>query len=224
MDVYQAVTTRRAVRAFTDRPVPRAVLDRVLNAAARTPSGGNLQPWRVHVLSGAPLAELKKRAGERTAAGDPGDEPDYAMYPADLVAPYRRRRIEAAAQRFEAARVRRDDAEGRQRALAANWQCFGAPVLLLVSVDRRLGAAQWADVGMYVQTVMLLLRAEGLHSCTQMAWSVYHRTVADVLPLEPELILYCGVSIGYEDPSAPFPRTRRAPLSETVTFLGGPIA
>ncbi|MGW7822213.1 nitroreductase [Streptomyces puniciscabiei] len=220
MDVYEAVASRRAVRAFTDEPVPRAVLERVLAAAARAPSGGNLQPWQVYVLTGAPLAELKKRTGERAAAGDPGDERQYRMYPPEPRSPYRERRSAAAAQRFGALRIRRGDAEARRAAVAANWRCFGAPCLLLCYIDRAMGAAQWADLGMYLQTVMLLLRAEGLHSCAQMAWSVYHRTVAEVVSPPEELILFAGVSIGFADPSAPVARIDRAPLAETVTFLG----
>ena len=82
-----------------------------------------------------------------------------------------------------------------------------------------MGPPQWADVGMYLQTVMLLLRAEGLHSCPQMAWSVYRKTVAKVLSPPKELILYCGMSIGYEDVTVHHPRTGRAPLDETVTFV-----
>ena len=84
MDVYEAVRTRRAVRGFTDQPVPREVLERVLSAAAHSPSGSNLQPWNSYVLTGAPLAELKKRASERVAAGDPWDEREYQMYPPAL--------------------------------------------------------------------------------------------------------------------------------------------
>ncbi|MGW2647348.1 nitroreductase [Streptomyces sp. NPDC001393] len=219
MDVYEAVVSRRAVRAFTEEPVPRAALERVLTAAARSPSGGNLQPWHIHVLTGAPLAELKKRTAERAAAGDPGDERQYRMYPPEPTSPYRERRSAAAARRFGALGIRRGDAEARRAAVAANWRCFGAPCLLLCSIDREMGAAQWADLGMYLQTVMLL-RAEGLHSCAQMAWSVYHRTVAEVVSPPPELILFAGLSIGFEDPSAPFARIDRAPLGETVTFLG----
>ncbi|WP_225094853.1 nitroreductase [Streptomyces sp. CoH27] len=219
MDVYEAVASRRAVRAFTDEPVPRAVLERVLTAAARSPSGGNLQPWHVYVLTGAPLAELKKRAGERVTAGDPGDERAYEMYPARLRSPYRERRSTAADRRFGALGIRREDLGARRAAVAANWRCFGAPCLLLCYIDRHMGAAQWADLGMYLQTVMLLLRAEGLHSCAQMAWSVYHRTVAEVVSPPEELILFAGLSIGFEDPSAPYARTDRAPLARTLTFL-----
>ena len=92
MDVYEAVRSRRAVRAFTDEPVSREVLERVLSAAAWAPSGSNIQPWHVYVLTGEPLVELKRRAGERVAAGDPGDEREYEMYPAALKSPYHERR------------------------------------------------------------------------------------------------------------------------------------
>jgi nitroreductase len=109
--------------------------------------------------------------------------------------------------------------EARQRAASANWQFFGAPAALFCYIHRDMGAPQWADVGMYLQTVMLLLRAEGLHSCPQMAWSVYRKTVAKVLSPPEGLILFCGVSIGYEDAAAANQdRTGRAPLEETVTF------
>jgi nitroreductase len=70
MDVCEAVTSRRAVRGFSDRPVPKEVLERVLSAAARSPCGSNLQPWNIYVVTGGPLAELKKRAGKRVAAHD----------------------------------------------------------------------------------------------------------------------------------------------------------
>ncbi|MER7991271.1 nitroreductase [Streptomyces noursei] len=221
MDVYQAVTTRRAVREFTDEPVPRATLERVLSAAARTPSGANIQPWTVYVLTDAPLAELKKRIAERTEADDPGDEREYPMYPPELASPYRERRSAAAAQRFDALGIRREDARKRAEIIAANWQCFGAPALLLSYIHRDLGSAQWVDLGMYLQTVMLLLRSEGLHSCPQMAWSVYHRTVAEVVSPPEELLLFGGLSVGFEDTSAKFARIDRAPLAETVTFLDG---
>ncbi|MEV2192626.1 nitroreductase [Streptomyces phaeochromogenes] len=219
MDVYEAATSRRAVRGFTDRHVPREVLERVLSTAARAPSASNLQPWHAYVVTGGPLAGLKKRAGERLAAGDPWDEPEYEMYPPALKSPYRERRSAFGEQRYGALGIPREDLEARQRAAAANWECFGAPAALFCYIDRDLGPAQWSDVGMYLQTVMLLLRAEGLHSCTQMAWAKYHRTVAEVLSPPDELTLFCGMSIGFEDPTVGYTRTGRAPLDETVVFV-----
>ena len=171
MDVYVAVTSRRAVRGFTDVPVSSDVLERVLSAAAWSPSGSNIQPWHIYVLTGGPLAELKRRAGERVAAGDPWDEREYEMYPPALKSPYHERRSAFGKQRYGALGISREDREARQRVAAANWNCFGAPAALFCYIDRDMGLPQWADVGRYLQTVMLLLRAEGLHSCLQMAWS-----------------------------------------------------
>lgn len=220
MDVYEAVTSRRAVRGFTDRHVPREMLERVVSAASWAPSASNLQPWHAYVLTGGPLAELKKRAGQRLTSGAPWDEPEYEQYPPALKSPYRERRAAFGEQRYGALGIPRADLEARQRAAAENWNCFGAPAALFCFIDRDLGPAQWSDVGMYLQTVMLLLRAEGLHSCAQMAWAKFHKTVAEVLSPPDELILFCGMSIGFEDVTVDHPRTSRAPLDETVTFIG----
>ncbi|MFF3575146.1 nitroreductase [Nocardia jiangxiensis] len=219
MDVYNAVMSRRAVRGFTDRGVEREVLERVLSAAAWAPSGSNIQPWHVYVLTGPPLAELKKRAGKRVAAGDPWDEREYEMYPSELKSPYQERRFAFGQQRYGALGISRDDWEARQRTAAANWDCFGAPAALFCYIDRDMGSAQWVDIGMYLQTVMLLLRDEGLHSCPQMSWSVYRKTVAEILSPPKELMLFCGMSIGYEDLTVGYVRTGRASLDETVAFV-----
>jgi len=149
------------------------------------------------VLTGAPLAELKKRTAERLAAGDPGDEPEFEIYPPRLKSPYRERRFTAGEQRYAALGIAREDKQARGDQVAANWDCFGASAALFCYIDRDMGSAQWADIGMYLQTIMLLLRAEGLHSCPQKAWSVYHRTVAEVVSPPGELMLFCGMSIGF---------------------------
>lgn len=219
MDVYEAVTSRRSVRGFTDQPVSRDVLERVLAAAAWAPSGSNLQPWHVYVVTGETLTTLKKAATERVAAGEPWDEREYVMYPAALHSPYQERRAAFGRERYSALGVAREDWEARARAAIANWDCFGARAALFCYVDRELGLPQWSDLGMYLQSVMLLLRAEGLHSCPQMAWSQVRTTVADVLSPPPELVLFCGMSIGYEDPAVTYVRTGREPLEATVTFV-----
>jgi nitroreductase len=190
------------------------VLKRVPSAAAWSPSGSNLQPWNSYVLTGTLLAELKTRAIERVAHGDPWDGREYEMYPPALKSPYGERRSAFGKERYSALGIAREDWE-------ANWNCFGAPAALFCYIDRDLGRPQWADVGMYLQTVMLLLRAEGLHSCPQMAWSQVRETVAEVLSPPDGLILFCGMSIGHEDPKVSYTRTGRAPLDETVTFVDG---
>ena len=221
MDVYEAVTSRRAVRGFTDEPVSQEIINRVLTAAAWSPSGSNIQPWNIYVVTGAPLAELKKLATERVATGVPWDEPEYLMYPPEMKSPYGERRSAFGKERYTALGVAREDWEARQRAAIANWDCFGAPAALFCYIDRDMGPAQWADLGMYLQSVMVLLRAEGLDSCPQMAWAKVHETVGQVLSPPDSQMLFCGMSIGHEDNTVPYIRTGRAPLSETVTFVDG---
>ncbi|GHB07209.1 nitroreductase [Streptomyces termitum] len=220
MDVYEAVDSRRAVRAFSDEPVPREVLERVLTAAARAPSSGNLQPWRLYAVAGEPLAELKRRATARALAGDPGDEREYPMYPDGLAAPYPDRFSAAAAQRYAALGIARDDPDRPRKIAAVNAEAFGAPVVLFCYLDRAMGPGQWGDAGMYLQTVMLLLRAEGLHSCPQVMWTVYRETVGRTVGADDGLVLFCGVSVGFEKEGVPRPRTGRADVAETVTFVG----
>ncbi|GHF21683.1 nitroreductase [Streptomyces morookaense] len=225
MDVYEAVESRRAVRAFSEEPVPEEVLERVLTAAAQAPSSGNLQPWHIYVVTGEPLADLKRRATARALAGDPGDEREYPMYPAELAPPYLDRFAAAAAQRYEALGIDRDDPERPKTIAALNSEAFGAPVVLFCYLDRTMGPGQWADAGMYLQTVMLLLRAEGLHSCPQVMWTMYRKTVGRTVGAgtgaDDGPVLFCGLSVGFEKEGAPRLRTGRADLSETVSFIRG---
>jgi nitroreductase len=219
MDVYHAVRTRQSIRAFTDQPVPRDVVKRVLAAAVDAPSGSNMQPWNIYVVSGDPLARLKKAVSERVAAGDRGDDREFANLPPEVRPPYLDRMTALGEGIYGAHGVAREDAAGRARIRARNWNCFGAGTALFCYLDRDMPKPRWADVGIYLQTVMLLLRAEGLHSCTQEVWAEYHRSVAEVTCPPPERMLFCGMSIGFADPAVRHPRIRRAPLSETVTFL-----
>ncbi|MGW6007941.1 nitroreductase family protein [Streptomyces sp. NPDC055210] len=220
MDVYEAVDSRRAVRAFSQMPVSKEVLERVLAAATRAPSSGNLQPWHVFVVTGEPLAELKRRATARALAGDPGDEREYPMYPPGLASPYLDRFSAAAALRYEALGIERDDPARPMKIAALNTGAFGAPVVLFCYLDRTMGPGQWAEAGMYLQTVMLLLRAEGLHSCPQVMWTMYRKTVSEMVGADDGSVLLCGVSVGFEKEGAPRLRTGRADVTETVSFLG----
>lgn len=221
MNVYEAVRSRRSVRCFLDRPVPAAVLTRVLSAAVRAPSGGNLQPWQVYVLSGRRLDDLKSRVRRRIAAGDSGDQLPVPPYPSQLPTIYAQRLYDMGARRYGAVGVAPDDKESRARVRAGNWECFGAPTALFCYLDAQMFPPQWMDAGTFLQSVMLLLRAEGLDSCPQIAWAEYHRSVADVIEPPNGQVLACGMSIGYADPLEPEAPMPRAPLSETVTFVDG---
>lgn len=221
MHVHDAVASRRSVRAFLPTPVEPATIRRVLALAARAPSGGNLQPWHVDVLAGEPLARLKAQMQALLAAGE-RETAAYEVYPRDLPSPYRERRFEVGEAMYARLGIPREDKPARLRWFARNYAFFDAPMALFCSVDRRMGPPQWADLGMYLQTVMLLLRAEGLDSCPQECWAAYPDTVGRALALPPERMLFSGMAIGLADPTHPLDglQTRRAPLEENVRFLG----
>ncbi|MCX7273482.1 MAG: nitroreductase [Burkholderiales bacterium] len=223
MNVYEAVASRRSIRAFLDTPVDGAVIRRVLAAASRAASGGNLQPWHIDVVAGEPLAELKTIMRTRVVEAPNGDEvKDYSVYPKDLVSPYRERRFQVGEDMYAILNVPRDDRAGRLAWFARNYQFFGAPMALFCTVDRRMGQPQWSDLGMYLQTVMMLLREEGLDSCAQECWSTYPTTITRFLGTPDERMLFTGMAIGYRDESHPINQlvTRRAPLEEYASFRG----
>jgi nitroreductase len=222
VNVTEAVRTRRSVRAFLDRPVPGAVLREVVELAARAASGGNLQPWRLFVLAGEPLAELKARMKTRLTTGPTSEPTEYEIYPPDLWEPYRTERYVVGEEMYALLGTPRTDKPGRLRQFARNFEFFGAPAALFCYVDRRMGRPQWSDLGMYLQTLMLLLRERGLDSCAQECWSVYPKTVGEFLQPPAELMLFCGMAIGYADPDAPVNRlnTRRLPLEQIASFRG----
>lgn len=209
----------KAVRArLLDTPVPAAALRRVLTAALQAPSGGNLQPWHVYVVSGPILDELKQRVRRRVAEGDRGDQLPVAPYPRSLAPPYAERLDDMGARRYGAVGVDRSDRAERAKVRAGNWECWGATTALFCYLGEKMLPPQWMDAGGFLQTVMLLLRAEGMDSCPQIAWAEYHETVQEVLNPPEDLVLACGMSIGVADPNVPRPAMPRMPLSEAVTF------
>ncbi len=217
MNVTEAVERRISVRSFRSDPVSSQQVLTLLEKASRAPSGGNLQPWRVHALTGAPLAELRQRA----VANPLGEPPEYEVYPGSLWDPYRRRRFECGEDLYATIGIPREDRAGRLQQLARNALLFGAPVGLFFSLDRRLGPPQWADLGMFIQTVMLLAVEDGLSTCAQEYWSRYPRTLADLLKLPAEQMVFCGMALGYaDDHPINTLRTRRDPASDWATLLG----
>lgn len=221
MNVYEAVATRRSVRDFLPTPVPGEVIRRVLQQALRAPSGGNLQPWHLHVVGGEKMDALKALMRERVQQV-PHEDAEYDIYPKELVAPYRDRRFAIGEAMYACLGIPREDKAARRAWFGRNFQFFGAPLALFCSVDRRMGPPQWSDLGMLLQTVMLLLRAEGLDSCAQECWAVYPQTIGRFLSLPDEQMLFCGMAIGFARRDRPIDAlvTERAPLQEVARFMG----
>ena len=198
MRVNEAVAARRSVRGFTDRPVDPVQVRDLLIAASRAPSGGNLQPWHVDVMTGEPLAAFKTVMAAKLAAGEV-EQPEYPIYPTELDMPYKDRRFAVGEAMYGHIGIPRDDRAARRAWFARNFTFFGAPLAVFVSVGRGMGAPQWSDLGMFLQSFMLLAQEAGLATCAQECWAMYPQTVGAAIGIPAERMLFCGMSVGYED-------------------------
>ncbi len=222
MNVTEAVATRRSVREFLPDPVDRATLERVLDTARNSPSGGNTQPWNATLLAGAPLEALLASVAEVLPQGRAAHAPEYDIYPKGLEGAYEARRLAVGEALYGALAIPREDKMARMQWFARNFEAFGAPVLMLVHTPKYMGPPQWSDIGMWLQTIMLLLREEGLDSCPQEAWAIYSAQIRAQVAIPDDHIFFCGMAIGHRDSAAPvnnFP-VPRAPLAESIRFEG----
>lgn len=220
MNVSTAVAARRSIRRFLDRPVPPDLLREVLEKARSAPSGGNLQPWQAVVLTGGALTQLKTEMQSALMQPPSSELPEYRIYPEGLPDPWRERRSSNGEALYSALGIAREDMAARISQLARNFTFFDAPVGLFVHLPRFMGPPQWADLGIWLQTVMLLLVEAGLGSCPQEAWSAYPETVKRVTGIPEDDLLFCGLAIGWPDTDAPVNSfaNARASLEETVRF------
>ena len=207
MNVSDAVVARRSIRKF------RSLLDQ----AARAPSGGNVQPWRVTVITGTTMPTFL----EHVRASAPQPEPEYDVYPPKLKSPYRDTRFKLGEDMYALLGIPRDDKPARYRHLARNFEFFDAPTALFCWIDRTMGPPQWSDLGMFLQTFMLLATEAGLDTCPQEAWASSSDAVRSFVGAPDELGLFCGVAIGHRDPDAPVNAlvSDREPLDTWAEFL-----
>jgi len=222
MDVLEAMTGRRSIRAFLQTAVPRATVEAILAAAARAPSGSNIQPWRVRVTVGEELARLSAALLAAHAAGQRVPR-EYEYYPRTWREPYLARRRKVGWELYSLAGVARGDTAAGDAQRARNFAFFGAPVGLFFLIDRDLEQGSWLDTGMFIQNVMLAARAHGLETCPQAAFCDHHDVVRRELGLPADQALVCGMSLGHADPDAAVNRlvSERAPLADFVSFGPG---
>jgi len=217
MDVNAAVQKRMSVRQFTNEPVPDETLRSLLADAARAPSGGNLQPWRIYAVNGESMTKMR----EFLATQPPIDKPEYDIYPAELGEPYRTNRFTVGEQMYATLGIPREDKDGRRRQFAYNNDFFGAPAAIFCFVDRGMGPPQWSDLGMFLQTFMLLAVERGLGTCAQEYWAVRHVAVRSFVGAPDNEMLFCGVAVGHVDDSAPINslKSERMPLDMWTKFI-----
>lgn len=223
MNVEEAIQARYSCRAFLpDKPVDRRAVEHLLKVAAQAPSGGNLQPWQVVVLSGEALAALVADVKAQAETMPRGEDTEYRIYPKDLKEPYFSRRHKCGEDLYATIDVAREDKQGRLKQYRRNMELFGAPVGLFVYLDRQMQPGQWSDAGMFIQTFMLAAAGQGLATCAQEFWAMWHSAVARYTSPPDDWMLFCGIALGYADLDAPINtlRTERAEVSEFAAFKG----
>lgn len=198
MNVSDAIKSRKSIRAFLDKPIDTTLLVDLLKLSSRSPSGGNLQPWNIYLLNGKKMVAFKQFMNTWK---DP-EQPQYNIYPPNLKEPYRTSRFELGEAMYELLEIPRDDKEARFSHLMENFNFFGAPAALFCFVDETMGPPQWSDLGMFLQTFMLLAQEHGIDTCAQEAWAVKPTSLKTFFSVPDELNIFCGMSIGYRDNKA----------------------
>lgn len=216
MDVSTAVDRRSSIRAFLDTPVADEAIAELLTKASRAPSGGNVQPWRIYVVNGDAMVRFREMV-----AGSDIEQAAYEIYPPGLKEPYKTARFELGMQMYDLLGIARDDKAGRFGQMLKNYEFFGAPAAIFCFTDRQMGPPQWSDLGMFLQTFMLLAQEAGIDTCPQEAWAMWEGAISGFVGAPEDERLFCGVAIGHADPDATVNtlRSERFPLEDFATFV-----
>ena len=227
--VDHAIATRRSVRGFLATPVPRATVEGILAVARRAPSGTNIQPWKVHVLTGASKLSLSDKIlaahdvdYERQRRGEPAlHQQEYGYYPVEWFEPYLARRRKLGWELYGLLDIGKKDYDKMHEQHGRNYRFFDAPVGMIFTIDRRMQQGAWLDYGMFIENIMIAARGRGMDTCPQQAWATYHKVIAPLTGMPENEMLVCGLALGWEDKSvtANQLKTERAPVSEFAVFL-----
>jgi nitroreductase len=217
--VAEAIASRRSVRAYLDREVPRATIEAILRIAAQAPSGSNIQPWRVYVLAGAALERLRGAMRDAFLAGEP-HEREYKYYTESVFEPYLARQRACGWGLYGMLGIGRGDREKSRAYRATNYEFFGAPIGMVFTIDRRLERGSWLDYGMFVQSIMVAARGFGLHTCPEASIAEFHSIIRTQLAVPESELVVCGIALGHADHEAVINRfrTSREPVEAFATF------
>lgn len=223
LSAEQAILTRRSIRAFLPTPVPRETVEEILTLASRSPSGSNIQPWKVRVLMGDVRKQVS--AAIQAAIDKDGEEKhrrEWNYYPVNWREPFLGRRRKIGWDLYGLMGIRKGDFEGTNRQRRRNYDFFDAPVGLIFTLDEDLEIGSWLDLGIYIGAVMIAARGMGLDTCPQAALANFHDVLRAELAIPQNEVVVCGMALGHADPEAPENRlvTERAPASEFATFHG----
>lgn len=219
--VDEAIMSRRSVRAFLPDPVDEQTIRDILTVGARAPSGTNMQPWKVYVVTGEKKQAVSDAVLNSGVRAEKIAWDEYKYYPDKFFEPYYARRRAVGYALYDALGIPKRDVNQMRAQHDRNFVFFDAPVGMIFTIDRRLNQGSWIDHGMFLQSIMIAARGRGLHTCPQAAFAPYHKQIRPVLNIPDEEIVTCGMALGYEDVSKPENkfRTERASLDEFVTFV-----
>jgi nitroreductase len=225
--VDDAITSRMAVRAFTQRAVSHQTVVELLQVASRAPSGTNTQPWKVYVLEGASRADLvdKVCAAHDAIRDNPAlaeqYQEEYDYYPQKWVSPYIDRRRENGWGLYGLLGIAKGERDKMHAQHQRNYKFFDAPVGFMFTVDRGMGRGSLLDYGMFLENIMVAARGRGLHTCPQQAWNSFSRIILPHIGAGANEMLVCGMALGYADESQAVNsfRTPRVPVQEFVHWL-----
>lgn len=219
--VDEAITSRRSVRAFLPTPVDQTLIAEILALGARAPSGTNMQPWKVYVVTGNKKAELSDAILNSGIRAEKVAWDEYKYYPDQFFEPYLSRRRAVGFALYGLLGIGRREVDKMRAQHDRNFTFFDAPVGMIFTIDRRLNKGSWIDHGMFLQSIMIAARARGLHTCPQAAFAPYHHQIRPLLDIPQDEIVVCGMALGYEDTSKPENelRTEREPVDKFVTFV-----
>ena len=201
-DVFAAARTRRSIRAYKPDAVPAETVREIVALGRHAPSGSNIQPWRVHVMTGATLKRVGTAIRRAFLDEEPGHKRDYEYYTDPVFEPYLGRRRQCGWGLYGLLGIGRGDREKSKAYRATNYDFFGAPVGLIFTIDRKLEKGSWLDYGMFLQTLMLAARARGLHTCPEAAIASYPDVVRRELGITADWVVICGMALGYADSGA----------------------
>jgi len=220
MNLNEIIKSRYSVRNFTDDTVDIKTIREILEIASNAPSGGNIQPWKVYVVTGSTKEKLIKKVLNNFDNGVQ-EKIEYDIYPNPLDEEYKRRRSECARDMYTALSIEQDDIELRLSQIRENFKFFGAPVGMIVTIDRAFAENGWGHVGMFIQNICLSAVDNDMGTCLQESWSIYPKTVKDFLNIPDNEVVWCGIALGYPNKEHPINnyRTSRESIEKFVTFI-----
>jgi nitroreductase len=222
LSVTEAIQQRKSVRAFEKKAVSQKLVEEILSLACQSASGSNLQPWKIYAITGEVQARLIQLVGERAMQNPLGEGGDIPIYPEKLEQPWKQRRAECGEVMYEALGITREDKMGRLGQVFKNFEFFGAPVGLIITMDRHLSEAQIIDIGLVLQNIQLLAVERGLDTCAQASWTMWPKTIREVLEVGDNEMVMAGVALGYADSEESVNHIKQSRISndEAISLRG----